>query len=283
MNKKAEVKKANGDSPSGLSNKKADKKGQKVSAGVQVNGESKKVLNPKMIPANFGYKKIPPAGVPDRKDLNGSGKDSSNSLDRPKTKLKVSGGTQTTSDLQFMPSAGFHSDGEYSSNSLSRKYNSIKSYSLNGPAAAQLSQGVRERILQSPYRKVHIATAGGDPYAAAGMYYRERSPRMKVTDGSLSDSPYSNYAEVHYGASPYGSSYSWMPRNNYASSVASAPAARHMGGGSMTEAESLESLSSTNSSFAHIARANNLTQARLIMHQREMSPSPQLARSNSVR
>ena len=57
---------------------------------------------------------------------------------------------------------------------------------------------------------------------------------------------------------------------------------------SLTEAESLESVSSNASSIAaqlQQARANNLTQARLIMHQREMSssPSPRLARSNSVR
>lgn len=59
-------------------------------------------------------------------------------------------------------------------------------------------------------------------------------------------------------------------------------------GNNLTEAESLESVSSSASSIAaqlHSNRAASLTQARLIMHQREMSgsPSPRLARSNSVR
>ncbi|XP_064118223.1 neuron navigator 3-like isoform X3 [Macrobrachium nipponense] len=262
----------------------------------QLNGDSKKIQNPKTAPSNFGYngKRTTSTGSMSSTGSSKGSKSvkevdsgsasrhdgSSHSLERPRTKLKVSGGTQTTSDLHYM-SSGVHSDSEYSSGSLGRKYQ-LKSYSLNGPVAAQLSQSVRERIMQSPYSKVHV----GDYGQYASPYYRERNPRMKPTDGSLSDSPYSNYAELQYGGSPYSSPYSWVSRSNYAGSVASAPT-RPLGG-SLTEAESMESISSSASSIAaqiQHARATSLTQARLMMHQREMSssPSPRLARSNSVR
>ncbi|RXG61554.1 Protein sickie [Armadillidium vulgare] len=278
----------------------AEKREKILTPSPQVNGDTKKIQNPKTAPSNFGYSKkvgcnssssstgktVTSKSKESDPSTNSNGRDSSShSLDRPRTKLKVSGGTQTTSDLQYMPNTtGFHSDGEYSSNSLGRKYQQIKSYSLNGPAAAQLSQGVRERILQSPYRKVHMSGGEYSPYGQG--FYRERSPRLKATDGSLSDNPYSNYAEIQYNSNPYGSPYSWVARNNYAPSVASAPT-RQLGG-SLTEAESMESLTSSTSSFAaqlQHARATSLTPARLMMHQREMStsPSPRLARSNSVR
>nr|XP_053644541.1 protein sickie-like isoform X2 [Cherax quadricarinatus] len=270
----------------------------KAAMTPQVNGDSKKLQNPKTAPSNFGYngKRTTSTGsvsstsstkgskvMKEVDSVGGSSShhdSSSHSLERPRTKLKVSGGTQTTSDLHYM-SSGVHSDGEYSSGSLGRKYQ-LKSYSLNGPVAAQLSQSVRERIMQSPYGKVHVGEYGQYP----PPYYRERSPRIKPTDGSLSDSPYSNYAELQYSGSPYSSPYSWVSRSNYASSVASAPT-RPLGG-SLTEAESMESISSSASSIAaqiQHARATSLTQARLMMHQREMSssPSPRLARSNSVR
>ncbi|XP_050732907.1 neuron navigator 2-like isoform X6 [Eriocheir sinensis] len=264
--------------------------------GMQINGDSKKLQNPKTAPSNFGYngKRTTSSGsvasTGSTKGSKGIKEDSaggssshhessSHSLERPRTKLKVSGGTQTTSDLHYM-SSGVHSDGEYSSGSLGRKYQ-LKSYSLNGPVAAQLSQSVRERIMQSPYGKVHVGEYAQYP----SPYYRERSPRIKPTDGSLSDSPYSNYAELQYSGSPYSSPYSWVSRSNYAGSVASAPT-RPLGG-SLTEAESMESISSSASSIAaqiQHARATSLTQARLMMHQRELSssPSPRLARSNSV-
>ncbi|XP_063844277.1 protein sickie-like isoform X2 [Scylla paramamosain] len=264
---------------------------------AQLNGDSKKLQNPKTAPSHFGYngKRTTSSGsvasTGSSKGSKGIKEDStggssshhessSHSLERPRTKLKVSGGTQTTSDLHYM-SSGVHSDGEYSSGSLGRKYQ-LKSYSLNGPVAAQLSQSVRERIMQSPYGKVHVGEYAQYP----SPYYRERSPRIKPTDGSLSDSPYSNYAELQYGGSPYSSPYSWVSRSNYAGSVASAPT-RPLGG-SLTEAESMESISSSASSIAaqiQHARATSLTQARLMMHQRELSssPSPRLARSNSVR
>ncbi|CAL4071109.1 unnamed protein product, partial [Meganyctiphanes norvegica] len=275
--------------------RREDRSGRDKSIGSMsphLNGDSKKIQSQKTVPTNFSYgtKKsassgsVPITSTP--KSHKGIKEEeatavASHSLERPRTKLKVSGGTQTTSDLQYMPS-GVHSDGEYSSGSLGRNYQ-LKSYSLNGPVAAQLSQSVRDRIMQSPYSKVHVGEYG---QFATSPYYRERSPR-KITDGSLSDSPYSNYAELQYAGSPYSSPYSWVARgSNYATSVASAPT--RPVGGSLTEAESMESISSSASSSMAAqlqqARDSRLTQARLMMHQREMSssPSPRLNRSNSV-
>ena len=237
----------------GTAIEKRDAKGN--SSQGATNGESRKLQNPKTAPSNFGFngKRTSISSVSStgsnrnstssgktKQDLNGvnivqdsaSSVDgrrdiSSHSLERPRTKIKVSGGTQTTNDLQYLQGSpnvsSVHSDGEYSSNSLGRKYQ-VKSYSLNGPAAAQLSQNVRERIMQSPYGKVHIASdfnAGGSPFASP--YYRERSPRIKATDGSLSDSPYTNFTDLQYTTSPYSSPYMWASRGNYPGSVASAP------------------------------------------------------------
>ncbi|CAL4104536.1 unnamed protein product, partial [Meganyctiphanes norvegica] len=277
-------------------NRREDRSNRDKSIGSispHLNGNTKKLQSQQTVPSNFSYgaKKsassgtVPITSTPkSHKGLQeGEGTAiASHSLERPRTKLKVSGGTQTTSDLQYMPS-GVQSDGEYSSGSLGRKYQ-LKSYSLNGPVAAQLSQSVRDRIMQSPYSKVHVGEYG---QFASSPYYRERSPR-KITDGSLSDSPYSNYAELQYTGSPYNSPYSWVARgSNYATSVASAPT--RPVGDSLTEAESMESISSSASSSMaaqlQLARDSRLTQARLMMHQREMSssPSPRLNRSNSVR
>ena len=239
-------------------NKKSDRKIGQVSekreadksvrgSGLnQSNGDARKLQNPKTAPSSYGYNgkrtsisSVSSNGSTSRtsthsrtKELHGSSEPNPNtgathSLERPRTKIKVSGGTQTTNELQYIQGSqntSVHSDGEYSSNSLGRKYQ-VKSYSLNGPAAAQLSQNVRERIMQSPYTKVHM----GSEYAAApppgsspfsSPYYRERSPRIKPTDGSLSDSPYTNYSDLQYSTSPY----MWTsPRGNYSGSVASAP------------------------------------------------------------
>ncbi|KAF2369172.1 ATPase AAA-type core [Trinorchestia longiramus] len=292
-------------------------------ASPQTNGDSRKLQNPKTSPSNFGYsskrtsissvsstgsnsrasssvgrRQDSPNVAPAAPDPRREG--SSHSLERPRTKIKVSGGTQTTTtDLPYLPgsahNSSVHSDGEYSSNSLGRKYQ-VKSYSLNGPTAAQLSQNVRERIMQSPYGKVHMGpeyNAVSNPFASP--YYRERSPRVKPTDGSLSDSPYANYADLQYTTSPYNSPYMWGARGNYPGSVSSAP--NRAGGGSLTEAESLESVNSSTASLG-LARAgvSSLTQARLLRHQRDITqqhqqPPPQqqqqqpppLLRSNSVR
>ncbi|CAL4062098.1 unnamed protein product, partial [Meganyctiphanes norvegica] len=260
---------------------------------TQLNGESKPIHNIKTLSSSIG-KKSPASNSSNSKShilkesdaLNRSGSyqdRESHSLDRllerPRTKIKVSGGTQTIPDSQYK-GAGVQSDGEYSSNSLGREYQ-LKTYSLNGPVASHLSQNVKERIMQSSYGKMHV---GEYSQYASTPYYRERNSR-KSTDGSLSDSPYATYSDI-YSSSPYSSPYSsWVNRGSgYASSVTSAPSSRP--GGSLTEGESLESLSSSASSVAaqllH-TRDSRLTQAQLMMHQMSASTSPKLARSNSVR
>ncbi|XP_018327565.1 protein sickie isoform X2 [Agrilus planipennis] len=84
----------------------------------------------------------------------------------PRTKVKVSGGTQTcSSDLQ-------------ESHKANPQY---KSYSLTGNTATQLSQSVRERLLMGSQSLPKGSVAVPDP----GLILRQARP--KVSDGSLSD------------------------------------------------------------------------------------------------
>ncbi|KAK6631851.1 hypothetical protein RUM43_013917 [Polyplax serrata] len=170
----------------------------------------------------------------------------------PRTKVKVSGGTQTTSDLTH-----------------------FKSYSLTGTSANQLSQCVRERLLGSQ----SLPKSGSNDYAA--LFHQHRSPHQqrqhKATDGSLSDTAYSNYSEIHnYYAnnSPYSS---WLRSSS--TYTASLPSRTSTG---LADAESLESISSLPVQLQHRA---SLTHTRALMNQREGSASPghRLNRSNSIR
>ncbi|XP_045513406.1 protein sickie isoform X3 [Pieris brassicae] len=105
----------------------------------------------------------------------------------PRTKVKVSGGTQTcTQDLQI------HKNGI-----------GPKSYSLQGSSAAQLSASVRERLLGSQ----SLPKPGTHEFAA--LFHHHRVPPrggMKISDGSLSDTQ--TYSEVK---SDYGIPYApWL-------------------------------------------------------------------------
>lgn len=106
----------------------------------------------------------------------------------------MSGGTQTTSDLAH-----------------------FKSYSLTGPSANQLSQCVRDRLLGSQ----SLPKPGSNDYAALFHQHRQQQQQQqqqrqhKPTDGSLSDTTYSNYSEIqnyYSNNSPYSS---WL-RNSSA-------------------------------------------------------------------
>ena len=142
-------------------------------------------------------------------------------LEKPRTKLKVSGGTQTTSDLDFMPSGGAHSDGEISFNNTLEKEYQKKSYSLNGPAANQMSQHIRQQILQATYAK--ISPLSDYNIYASPLDYQDKAGRFNYTEDFRSDSPYSNYVEIQYSDSPYSSPYSWLPRHEYSDVSASPP------------------------------------------------------------
>ncbi|KAJ1520651.1 hypothetical protein ONE63_003757 [Megalurothrips usitatus] len=130
-----------------------------ASGGGGGGGKSGKVRG---VPPSFGYVKRPTSG-------GGKGEARTAQVSAvPRTKLKVSGGTQTcTSDY--------------------------KSYSLTGPAASQLSQSVRDRLMQGSHSLPRNATT------AAASAHRPFRP----SDGSLSDS---NYTDLQaYYSSPYGS------------------------------------------------------------------------------
>ncbi|XP_013166740.1 PREDICTED: protein sickie isoform X4 [Papilio xuthus] len=146
------------------------------------------------VPQSFGYVKRqnggqpppppPPANGPPQ---HGHGGRTAQVSAVPRTKVKVSGGTQTcTQDLQI------HKNGI-----------GPKSYSLGGTAAAQLSASVRERLLGSQ----SLPKPGTHEFAALFHHHRI-TPRggMKISDGSLSDTQ--TYSEVK---SDYGIPYApWL-------------------------------------------------------------------------
>ncbi|KAG1680660.1 Protein sickie [Nymphon striatum] len=188
-----------------------------------------------------------------------------------KGKVKVCGSTQTsTHDIRANNQV--YSDGEYS---LGRKH---KHYTLIN------SSGVNNSSSPTP----SIASIGS---SISGSEYH-RGQRLSIS--SEYSSPYS----VPYnGISNNGgqSHYAWLKGREAAASSPSAGASRshydYIGGG-LNEAESIESLSNvSNSLHAQLqhARANSLTHAKLLLHQRELAASvtpggsPRLSRSNSIR
>ncbi|XP_018395473.1 PREDICTED: protein sickie [Cyphomyrmex costatus] len=248
-------------------------KPQKVSSGTSTSNSSKV----RGVPQSFGYVKRHSAGTSSSPNgvQNGS-KDATRTAQVsavPRTKVKVSGGTQTcTTELQ-------------ANSSGSNQGHHYKSYSLTGPSASQLSQSVRDRLMLGSQS---LPKPGSPEFTAlfASAHHRERgagigptsasfSPRvLKPSDGSLSDTC-SNYAapdlQGYYGTpnSPYTTS--WMRHSNTYT-----PSGRSQGMG-LCEADSVESLGSHRASLTH---------ARLLMHQRDSTGSPappRLNRSNSIR
>ncbi|XP_049887169.1 protein sickie isoform X2 [Pectinophora gossypiella] len=210
------------------------------------------------VPQNFGYVKrqnglqqpAPQSNGPPQHGHSSGGRTAQVSA-VPRTKVKVSGGTQTcTQDLQI------HKNGI-----------GPKSYSLGGTAAAQLSASVRERLLGSQ----SLPKPGTHEFAALFHHHRI-APRggMKISDGSLSDTQ--TYSEVK---SDYGIPYApWLRHSN-----------TYSASGRLSEGESMESLTSLHSAAQHTSSPNShrssLTHNKLIMH-RDAQGS-RLNRSNSIR
>ncbi|CAK1548317.1 unnamed protein product, partial [Leptosia nina] len=208
-------------------------------------------------PQNFGYAKRQNGAQPPPLPANGPPQHTHSGRTAqvtavPRTKVKVSGGTQTcTQDLQI------HKNGI-----------GPKSYSLQGSTAAQLSASVRERLLGSQ----SLPKPGTHEFAA--LFHHHRIPRggMKISDGSLSDTQ--TYSEVK---SDYGIPYApWLRHSN-----------TYSASGRLSEGESMESLTSLHSAQAHNTPSTNshhrssLTHNKLIMH-RDAQTS-RLNRSNSIR
>ncbi|XP_026324178.1 protein sickie isoform X9 [Hyposmocoma kahamanoa] len=209
------------------------------------------------VPQNFGYVKRQngvnqPATQPNGPPQHGHGSGRTAQVSAvPRTKVKVSGGTQTcTQDLQI------HKNGI-----------GPKSYSLGGTAAAQLSASVRERLLGSQ----SLPKPGTHDFAALFHHHRI-VPRggIKISDGSLSDTQ--TYSEVK---SDYGIPYApWLRHSN-----------TYSASGRLSEGESLESLSSLHSAQHNHSSPNShhrssLTHNKHIMH-RDAQGS-RLNRSNSI-
>ncbi|PNF13684.1 hypothetical protein B7P43_G15281 [Cryptotermes secundus] len=234
---------------------KTDRASPHGSSGLRSNGEAKQ-SKVRGVPQSFGYVKRSTNGCAGNKSELRTAQVSA----VPRTKLKVSGGTQTcTNDLQ-QQSQPHH----------------YKSYSLTGPSASQLSQSVRDRLLLGSQS---LPKPGTSEHAALFHPHRGQQRGHRPSDGSLSDTTYSNYADLqnyYANSSPYSS---WL---RYSATYTSSLPARASAAG-LVEADSVESLCSLPAQLQH--HRASLTHARLLMHQRESSasPGPRLNRSNSIR
>ncbi|XP_048506232.1 protein sickie isoform X2 [Athalia rosae] len=248
-------------------------KPQKVSSGTSTSsGGSSKVRG---VPQSFGYVKRHSAGTSNANGSQNGNKDPTRTAQVsavPRTKVKVSGGTQTcTTELQA-------NSGQSQGQGQGQGHH-YKSYSLTGASASQLSQSVRDRLMLGSQS---LPKPGSPEFTAlfAAAHHRGSAtssftPRvLKPSDGSLSDTC-SNYAApdvqgYYAGNSPYATT-SWMRHSNTYT-----PSGRSQGMG-LCEADSVESLGSHRASLTH---------ARLLMHQRDSTGSPappRLNRSNSIR
>ncbi|XP_059490670.1 protein sickie isoform X2 [Neocloeon triangulifer] len=212
------------------------------------------------------------------------------------SKVKISGGTQTN-NVDAVPL-----NGEFN-HSPSRRgsASSYKSYSLTVQGASKLSANIRERLMlgdtshhtlpkQSSMDSATTDISAQNPNY--GQYYQQQSPSSprvgtkappRFTDGSLSDTAYSTYAELAAtsaitnniygtrGPTEAGSPYSWLRHSStYNASISRCNA------NSLTD--STDSLSSMGSS-QHRA---SLSHARVLFQNRESPQTSRLNRSNSI-
>ena len=188
---------------------------------------------------------------------------------------KLKSGKATSNGQTFHEGYGYGgSEYAYGHNSLGRK---------NGPQYPYGSSTI-------PPPSKDYSTVISNPHASySGRDRSANSPRLSVSSKGCHNTA-SDHLSSHSDApisSPHSldGQYSWLRRSpSNISSITSLPLPRTTG--SLTEAESLESLTSNASSIhANIqhARANSLTHTCLILHQKHMNPSPRLPRSNSIR
>lgn len=169
---------------------------------------------------------------------------------KTRTKVKVSGGTQTPADLGGRHSSLGHAhqqypqESEYYSSSSTRNSGSFayKSLSLTTPTATQLSQNLRERILGSQSLPKGATSADYAALLAAIQQQNQQiygTPNLSkermsryfsckaMNDGNSEYSEIQNYAQAPHpngGGVGGGGQYSWMRHSTgYASSITSAP------------------------------------------------------------
>ncbi|XP_018575253.1 neuron navigator 3 isoform X2 [Anoplophora glabripennis] len=166
-------------------------------------GKEKSSKGVRGVPQSFGYVKRNGNGVNGTNNGNGqtvqviqnlSGKTAAVSA-VPRTKVKVSGGTQTcSSDLQ--QSHMFV---------LEASPPQFKSYSLTGNAANQLSQSVRERLMMGSQ-----SLPKGACHQDYGLVMRQGRP--KASDGSLSDTQAIDNSSPYAPWLRHSNTYSVAPR-----------------------------------------------------------------------
>ena len=92
----------------------------------------------------------------------------------------------------------------------------------NVPAVSkQISQTLRERMMQSYSR----GYASENSIYSSTLYKKDKTKHVKISDGSVSDSPYPNYGSINKVDNSYitPNYQQWANRSNYAGSIASAP------------------------------------------------------------
>ncbi|XP_022249043.1 neuron navigator 3-like [Limulus polyphemus] len=169
-----------------------------------------------------------------------------------KTKVKVSANTQTNAQDLYMIGSSAHSDGEY--NSLGRR-SSAKNYALMSPTLS-----LRERVYGSNRPVLSGASTPSSDYVMLpGLHLssKERSQHLPRFSSPLKhgDGDTGNYVTLDHPAvlsslqSSSPSPYAWLRYSggSTAGSVCSAPVTRGFNNGSLTEADSMESLSSLSS------------------------------------
>ncbi|XP_076306165.1 uncharacterized protein LOC143222893 isoform X2 [Tachypleus tridentatus] len=169
-----------------------------------------------------------------------------------KTKVKVSANTQTNAQDLYMIGSSAHSDGEY--NSLGRR-SSAKNYALMSPTLS-----LRERVYGSNRPVLSGASTPSSDYVMlSGLHpsSKERSQHLPRFSSPLKhgDGDTGNYVTLDHPAvlsslqSSSPSPYAWLRYSggSTAGSVCSAPVTRGFNNGSLTEADSMESLSSVSS------------------------------------
>ncbi|XP_022250712.1 protein sickie-like isoform X2 [Limulus polyphemus] len=210
-----------------------------------------------------------------------------NSFER-RGKIKESANIQTKcNDAYIFNGTSAHSDSEYSSLGRRKtlKQNSLMSSNVTGFRELAYGTCSAPNDPSNPISDYVILPGLTGTSKDCSINRPRLSIPIRPSDGNMG-----NYANI--GSHPVVSnsvtpSYSWLRYSGSSGvSVISGSGTRSNSGGGLTEADSMESLSSTSSGVhAQIqhARANSLTHARLILHQKELSGSSHLSRSNSIR
>ncbi|XP_013774980.2 neuron navigator 3-like, partial [Limulus polyphemus] len=206
-----------------------------------------------------------------------------------KESIKLVANTQTNMDENYVfDETTAHSDSEYSS--LGRKTSKQNPLTPTGiKGFHKCSYGTRSVFSRSSNPKSNYVILSDFPPISKERSVNRSRLSVPVRPNSTDIVNCANTDPLMYinNYVPSSKSYAWLCYSGSSSaSFISGSGARSFSGSGLTEAESMESLSSISSSVhaqVQNVRATSLTHARLTLHQRELSDSPHLTRSSSIR